>query len=106
MQKIALSKIMREEMLRAMVFATTLFVIFFAGFGSLAYAADGGLFGEILNKILASGNWQSPGDGTVKNSEKLGGLPPSSYIQVQPGQSCGASQCITGFNPDGTVICQ
>ncbi|MFZ2255516.1 MAG: hypothetical protein WAW59_03960 [Patescibacteria group bacterium] len=106
MQKIALSKIMREEILRAMVFATTLFVIFFAGFSSLAYAADGGFFGEILNKILVK-NWDDPtNDGTVKNSEKLGGLPPSSYIQVQPGQSCGPSQCITGFNPSGMVICQ
>ena len=71
MQKIALTRIMREEILRAVVFAATLFVILFAGFGTLAYAADGGIFGQILNSILASDNWQAPGDGTVKNANNL-----------------------------------
>lgn len=38
----------------------------------VAFAANsGGIFGNILNKILASGDYVNPGDGTVKNAEKL-----------------------------------
>lgn len=84
MQKIALSRVFREEILRALVFATTLFVLVFAGFGTLAYAASnpGGQFGQILNMILASGNWQAPGDGTVRNSAKLGNKDASGFVQT------------------------
>lgn len=54
MQKNSLAKLAQEEITRAIIFASTLFIILAAGFGSVAYAANGGLFGDILNKILAS----------------------------------------------------
>lgn len=55
MQKIALTKIIREEIIRACTFALTLFILLFSGFATLAYAAtDGGVFGNMLNNILAS----------------------------------------------------
>lgn len=41
MQKITLIKIIREEILRAVVFASTLFVLVVAGSVGIAYAADG-----------------------------------------------------------------
>lgn len=73
MQKTSLLSIVREEVLRALVFGLSFFIILTSGFVGIAYAANGGIFGDILNKILASGNWEAPGDGTVNNSTKLGG---------------------------------
>ena len=49
----------------------------------MAHAASGGKFGDILNMILASGNWGSPGDGTVKNADKLGGVAATDYVRVK-----------------------
>jgi len=108
MQKIALSKIIREEILRAIVFASVLFTLLFAGFATIVYAADGGKFGEILNQILASGNWQSPGDGTVRNCNALWWTPASGYVRVPPaGFSCpGANTCIYGIQTNGTPMCR
>lgn len=54
MQKSPLSQILREEITRALVFGVSFFVILSTGFVSIAYAANGGKFGEILNNILAS----------------------------------------------------
>lgn len=72
MQKIALSRIIREEVIRALVFGISFFAILSVGAASVAYAAvDGGKFGQILNLILASGNWATDTTGTVKNSAKL-----------------------------------
>ena len=71
MQKIALSRIIREEVIRALVFGISFFAILSVGTVGIVYAADGGKFGAILNLILASGNWEAPGDGKVKNCEKL-----------------------------------
>lgn len=71
MQKNTISQILREELLRALVFGVGFFTIIGIGFVSVAHAANGGRFGEILNMILVSGNWENPGDGTVKNAEKL-----------------------------------
>ena len=68
MQKIAFSHIIRQELTRALVFGVGFFTIMILGFVSVAYAAPGGIFLDILNKILASGNLESPGDGTVKNA--------------------------------------
>lgn len=89
MQKTPLSLIMREEALRALVFGLSFFVILTSGFVGVAYAANGGIFGDILNKILASGNWEAPGDGTVKNSQKLGGLTVDNFTR----------------NPSGGLVC-
>jgi hypothetical protein len=56
----------------------------------VAHAASGGKFGEILNLILtgdrngvAGKNWENPGDGTVKNAEKLGGALATDYVRVK-----------------------
>jgi hypothetical protein len=108
MQKIALTKIIREEVLRAIVFASVLFAILFAGFGTLAYAADGGLFGEILNKIMVK-TWNDPSnDGTVKNCEKLWGKSPSEYVQVPSGgfTCAGANTCMYKIDATGTPECR
>jgi hypothetical protein len=52
MQKIALSRIIREEVIRALVFGISFFAILSVGAVSVAYAANGGVFGEILNLVL------------------------------------------------------
>jgi hypothetical protein len=105
MQKFSLSRILREELIRALVFGVGFVLVVSTGFVSVAYAANGGLFGDILNKILASGNWEAPGDGTVANAEKLGNIPASDFVKVKAWQSCGVGKCVTGFQPDGTVDC-
>lgn len=72
MQKNSLLTLMREEIMRAIIFASTLFIILVAGFGTVAYAANGGLFGDILAKILGISDITTyTGDGTVANSQKL-----------------------------------
>lgn len=63
-----------REILRAFVFSA--FFVLFTTLGALGVASaaspDGGLIGQALNAILASGDWSQPGDGTVKNASKLG----------------------------------
>ena len=71
MQKIALSRIIREEVIRALVFGISFFAILSVGTVGIVYAADGGEFGRILNLILASGNWTTDTSGKVKDSAKL-----------------------------------
>lgn len=108
MQKIALTKIIREEIIRACTFALTLFVLLFSGFATLAYAADGGMFGDILNKILVK-TWNDPtNDGTVKNCATLGNKTPAEYVQVPPGGwSCAnPTACIYGIDGAGSPMCR
>lgn len=72
----------------------------------VAFAANsGGIFGNILNKILASGDYANPGDGTVKNAEKLWGTPATAFQKVAPGQSCGPGQCISVIDNNGIITC-
>ncbi len=52
MQKIALSRIIREEVIRALVFGISFFAILSVGSVGVAYAGNGGVFGEILNLVL------------------------------------------------------
>jgi hypothetical protein len=105
MQKSALPKILREELTRALVFGVGFFTILSIGFVWVASAAtSGGIFGDILNRILASGNWQTDTTGKVANSEKLGGDTADKFVRVQPSQDC-SPKCLSGFNPDGTKIC-
>lgn len=106
MQKNHLFSVIREELIRAIVFFSGFAILTVASIGGVAHAANGGLFGDILNRILASGDWQNPGDGTVKNSQKLGHADASSYQRVMAGQSCGANQCIYGFDMGGNVMCR
>jgi hypothetical protein len=75
----------------------------------IAQAASGGLFGDIIAKILGITPAQVAtysGDGTVANSKKLGGIPAVQFQQVAPGQSCGAGKCIYGYDTSGNVLCR
>lgn len=72
MQKTPLRELIQEELLRASVFFVGFFILFTLSFATISYAStSGGLFGDILNRILASGDFANPGDGTVKNADKL-----------------------------------
>jgi hypothetical protein len=104
---------MREEFVRAGFFALSLFAILFVGFGGVAVAANGGIFGDLMNKILVK-NWDDPtNDGTVKNSERLSGKLPTEFVQLSSNptqRSCGKNTqnkqtCIIGFENDGSVKC-
>jgi hypothetical protein len=108
MQKNTVTRIMREEVLRAFVFALAFFAFLSVGFVSIAYASNGGKFWELLNKILASGNWESDTTGTVKNSEKLWNKPASEFVQIPTGGfSCPVSnQCIYKIGTTGTPECR
>lgn len=106
MQKLSLSQIIRQELTRALIFGVGFFIILSFGFVSIGYAANGWIFGDILNKILASGNWESPGDGTVKNAERLWNRLPTEFVTAKAWQTCGGGKCIQWFQPDGTVICE
>lgn len=82
--------------------------VFVGGVFAVAKAAEnnsGGAFGAILNKILASGNWQG-NDGTVKNAQTLNGKTANDFQQTTgQDQKCGANMCMIGFNTDGTIAC-
>lgn len=67
-----------------------------------------GKLGEILNQILASGNWQTENTATtitVKNAATLGGKNPNEFVALGT-QECGSNQCIYGFQPNGNVMCR
>lgn len=106
MQKTPLSSIIWEEILRALIFGIAFFIILTTGLVGVANAANGGLFGDVLNKILASWDWMNPGDGTVKNANQLDGQDSSNFIHVGPNRSCGVPQCIYGFDAVGNVLCR
>jgi hypothetical protein len=76
---------------------------------SLAHAASGWLFWEILAKILGITPEQVltyAGDGTVANSAKLWGYAASQFQKVAPSQSCGAGKCIYGYDTSGNILCR
>lgn len=98
--------IIREEILRALVFGVSFFIILTMGLVGVANAANGGIFGDVLNKILASGDWSNPGDGTVKNADQLDGLDSTNFIKPGVNRSCAAPQCIYGFDGVGNVLCR
>lgn len=75
------------------------------GFVWVAHAANGGIFGDILNRILASGSWEAPGDGTVKNSQKLGWSGAESFVKVNWPFTCPLFECVSGIDTDGSVLC-
>lgn len=96
-----------REFVRALIF-TSIFLILQLIIGGIARAAtpDGGYFGNLLSLILASNDWKNPGDGTVKNTQKLGGVDATNYQKVIPGQSCGGSQCAYGWDAGGNILCR
>lgn len=105
MQKSGLFALIREEVTRAIVFGVAFVVIISVGFTGVAYAANGGIFGDLLNKILVT-PWDTPvNDGTVKNAKKFDNKDPSAFVPVKAGQSCASNKCVIGFLPDGTVNC-
>lgn len=85
--------------------AIAIFIIGIWLLQSWASENPGGKFWELLNKILASGNWQNS-DGTVKNAQKFNGKTAQDFVPASKSQSCGENQCIYGFNSDGTVMCR
>ncbi|MDD2693674.1 MAG: hypothetical protein PHY14_01970 [Candidatus Gracilibacteria bacterium] len=110
MQKTTLHTLLREEILRAVTFGGVFFVIVIATLAGVANAASGGLFGDIMEKILGltPGQLSSyTGDGTVKNAAKLDGNDVSKFQKIAtPGQSCGSNQCIYGFDTSGNILCR
>ena len=84
-------------------------IVTLASISTLAHAANGGLFGDILAKILGitpSQVMTYAGDGTVANAKMLSGITSDQFQKVAPNQSCGAGKCIAGFDPSGIVICR
>lgn len=108
MQKIAKNSFI-SAIIRGIITGVVALIIFFFGlYGASVYAQNnpGGKFWEILNAILSSNNWQNPGDGSVKNAQKLGGVEAGAFIQKKNAdQKCAESQCVAGFKSDGTIIC-
>lgn len=110
MQKTTLRTLLREEILRAVTFGWVFFIIVIATLAWVANAASGGLFGDIMEKILGLAPGQLPsytGNGTVQNAAKLGGNNASAFQKIAtPGQSCGSNQCIYGFDTSGNILCR
>lgn len=89
---------------RGAIFGLSAFLVF----GALQVWAQwnpGGKFGEILSKILASGNWQEPKDGKVKDAAALGGVSADKFQQLGTKRSCAPNQCVSGFEANGDVRC-
>lgn len=97
---------LKSSFLRGVSFALWFLLTLSVATLGVAYAANGGRFGDLLNKILVSGNWESPGDGTVKNAEKLGGVSANQFTSIKPNQTCSAGKCIVGIKSDGTIDCK
>ena len=107
MQKSPLSLLLREEAIRALTFGGIFCVLVIATIAGVANAANGGLFGDILNKILASWDYTNAWDGTVKNTAKLWNNPPTAYQKIAiPNQSCALNQCIYGFDGGWNILCR
>lgn len=79
---------------------------------SIAFAAPiptGGVFGAALNKILASSNWQSPGDGTVKNALNIMSgstvINAQDLVKFQSTTGCPIGFAIRTIDKIGNVSC-
>jgi hypothetical protein len=84
-------------------------VITLVSISTVAHAANGGLFGDILAKILGITPAQVlsyTGDGTVANANALSGMTADKFQKVNPGQSCGGGKCVAGFDTSWNVICR
>ncbi len=107
MQKTALLNIIRQELIRALVFGLGFLTILSLGFIWIASAASGWIFWNILNNILASGNWETDTTGTVRNAEKLWNKLPTEFVKLNsnPANRSCAPKCVTWFDLDGSVQC-
>jgi hypothetical protein len=76
----------------------------------MAYAANsGGQFGEMLNKILVTAWDAATNDGTVKNSAKLWGNTPESFVKLSTNPNdlkCNTNQCMYGIGSSGKAMCR
>lgn len=64
-----------QACIRGMIFGMSFLLVFLGGLSMTTMFASenpGGRFGEILNSILASGNWQTDTTGKVRDSARLG----------------------------------
>lgn len=99
----------RSAFIRGMLFGGGMLFSILVGVYALSVLASenpGWRFWEILNTILASGNWQTDTTGKVRDSARLGGLEPHQYVRAGANQSCGTNQCIYGIDPSGNVMCR
>ena len=107
MQKNNLFWTIRTEVVRGVSFWLAFAVTILISIGGVAYAANAwGAFGEALNKILASSNWQAPGDGTVKNAKALGGKTVDQFAKIGSNRTCPENQCVYGIATNGNVLCR
>ncbi|MGP1582741.1 MAG: hypothetical protein ACTTH6_00715 [Candidatus Altimarinota bacterium] len=108
MQKTTIFSSLGKFALRGAIFGLSALAVFVAGIFTISYVAaqnPSGTFGQILNKILSSGDWQNS-DGTVKNASQLGGLDASKYQKISgANQRCPANKCVAGFDNSGNLLC-
>lgn len=107
MQKTAWVEHLGREALKGIVFGIAFFCTCLVSVVAIAAAATpGGALGAALNSMLVSNNWQAPGDGTVKNAQKLGGKTANQFVTVTANQNCPTNQCIYGILANGTIQCR
>ena len=102
-----LSISMFRLLLRSIGFGFGCYIAWIATIG-IASAASGGLFGDILAKMLGITPAQVltyTGDGTVANANRLSGSLATSFQKVAPNQSCGGTKCMYGFNGEN-ILCR
>lgn len=90
--------------LRGAIFGLSAFVVFMISV-AIASETTGGKFGEVLNNILASGNWENS-DGTVKNALKFNGESVENFQKIGEKRTCEANKCVAGFDEQNNVICR
>jgi hypothetical protein len=114
MQKSRILSVIREEITRALVFGISFFTILCIGFTGVAYAAEGWVFGEMLNLILTGNKdgvggrtWRTDTTGTVANCAKLGNETPENFVKVPAWwKFCeGTNKCIRGIDASGNPQC-
>lgn len=107
-----LAKTVKEEFIRAFLFASflALFVATYA-FAAVSYPSTspnsevaGGRFADVLNRILANHNYQTDTTGVVANSAALGGVAADQWQQKLK-SSCPANQGIQSIDQQGNVTC-
>lgn len=107
MQKTPFSHLLREELTRASIFGVWFIAIVSLGFVSVSYAASsGGLFGDLLNKMLVKSWDDTSNNWTVKNAQKLGGYDATEFVKLGASRSCLAPACMYGIDTSGNVLCR
>ena len=106
MQKTTIFSSLGKIALRGAIFGLSALAVFVTGIFTISYVAaqnPSGTFGQILNKILSSGDWQNS-DGTVKNASQLGGLDASKYQKkTRANQRCPANKGVARNEKSGNL---